>query len=87
MTQEKVMKLTTIAVATAFTLISTFAFAQSTTTLAQSSETMGRGTVTAPSVGSYQHPVGTTNVLPSWRNTGPAADSARIPYGSPFATR
>jgi hypothetical protein len=87
MTQEKVMKLTTIALATTFTLISTFAFAQSTTTLAQSTETIGRGTVTAPSVGSYQHPVGTTNVLPSWKNTGPAADSARTPYGSPFATR
>ena len=86
------MKLTTIAVATAFTLMSTFAFAQSTTTLAQSTETMGRGTVTAPSVGSYQHPVGTTNVAPTWNNTGPAAGAPTgggtpTPYGSPFSKR
>ena len=72
------MKLTTIALATAFTLTSTFA-------LAQSSGTAGYGTVTAPSVGSYQHPVGATNVVPTWRNTGPAAESAPVPYGSPFA--
>jgi hypothetical protein len=30
------------------------------------------GTVTAPSVGSYTWPsVGTTNAVPTWRNTGP----------------
>jgi uncharacterized protein YdeI (BOF family) len=72
------MKPTTIALATAFALTSTFA-------LAQSHGMAGYGTATAPSVGSYQHPVGTTNVVPTWRNTGPAANSARVPYGSPFA--
>jgi hypothetical protein len=88
------MKLTTIALATAFTLTSTFA-------LAQSPGLGGYGSVVAPSVGSYQAPVGSTNVVPTWRNTGPAApmpraptvggafasESARAPYGSPFAIR
>jgi len=74
------MKLTTIAPATALTLTSTFA-------LAQSSGTAGYGSVVAPSVGSYQQPVGTTTVVPTWRNTGPAAQSAPAPYGSPFAKR
>ena len=88
------MKLTTIALATAFTLTSTFV-------LAQSPGLGGYGSVVAPSVGSYQHPVGTTNVVPTWRNTGPAApmpgapavdrafasESSRAPYGSPFAIR
>ena len=78
--KEKIMKLTTIALATAFTLTSTFA-------LAQSPGTAGYGSVVAPSVGSYQHPVGTTNVVPTWRNTGPAVNSAPAPYGSPFAIR
>ena len=86
------MKLTTIVLATAFSLTSTFALAQSTDSAqsassTQSMQTVGRGTVTAPSVGSYQRPVGTTNVLPSWSNTGPAANSSAVPYGSPFATR
>jgi hypothetical protein len=81
--KEKIMKLMTIALATALTLTSTFALAQPSTF-----RTLGRGTVTAPSVGSYQHPVGTTNVLPTWRNTSPAVSrSASAPYGSPFATR
>jgi hypothetical protein len=32
------------------------------------------GTVTAPSVGSYNWPsVGVTNAVPTWSNTGPAA--------------
>jgi uncharacterized protein YdeI (BOF family) len=71
------MKLTTIALATAFALTSTAAFAQS-------SGTTGFGTVTAPSMGSYQQPVGTTNTLPTWSNTGPAAQTSTS-YGSPFA--
>jgi uncharacterized protein YdeI (BOF family) len=74
------MKLTTIALATAFALTSTAALAQS-----QQSGTTGFGTATAPSMGSYQQPVGTTNTVPTWSNTGPAAQSAAAPYGSPFA--
>jgi hypothetical protein len=60
------MKITTIALATAFTLTSTFALAQTT-------GTEGYGSVVAPSVGSYQFSVGSTNEVPTWRNTGPAA--------------
>ena len=60
------MKLSTIALATAFTLTSTFALAQTSPGLA------GYGTVTAPSIGSYNTTVGTTQVIPTWSNTGPA---------------
>jgi hypothetical protein len=60
------IKVTTIALATALTLTSTFALAQTT-------GTEGYGSVVAPSVGSYQTSVGSTNVVPTWRNTGPAA--------------
>ena len=60
------MKITIIALATAFTLTSTLALAQTT-------GTEGYGSVVAPSVGSYQTPVGSTNEVPTWRNTGPAA--------------
>ena len=60
------MKVTTIALATALALTSTFA-------LAQTSGTEGYGSVVAPSMGSYQTSVGSTNVVPTWRNTGPAA--------------
>lgn len=61
------MKLTTIAVATAFTLTSTFALAQAGLS--------GYGSTVAPSVGSYVAPsVGSSvNQTPTWRNTGPAA--------------
>jgi len=60
------MKLTTIAVATAFALSSAAALAQP--------GPYWRGTTTAPSVGSYTWPsVGTTNAVPTWMNTGPAA--------------
>ena len=59
-------KVTTIALATALTLASTFALAQTT-------GTEGYGSVVAPSVGSYQGSVGSSNVVPTWRNTGPAA--------------
>jgi uncharacterized protein YdeI (BOF family) len=72
------MKLSTIALATAFALTSTAALAQ------QQTGTTGFGTVTAPSMGSYQQPVGTTNTVPTWSNTGPAAQPS-TPYGSPFA--
>ncbi len=60
------MKITTIALAAAFTLTTTFALAQTT-------GTEGYGSVVAPSVGSYQSSVGSTNEVPTWRNTGPAA--------------
>ncbi len=59
-------KVKTIALATALSLTSTFALAQTT-------GTEGYGSVVAPSVGSYQTPVGSSNVAPTWRNTGPAA--------------
>jgi hypothetical protein len=60
------IKVTTIALATALSLTSTFALAQTT-------GTEGYGSVVAPSVGSYQSTVGSSNVAPTWRNTGPAA--------------
>jgi len=71
------MKLWTIALATAFTLTSTLA-------LAQAPGLGGYGTVTAPSVGSYTAPVGTTNVPPTWSNTGPAATPPTIPTPPPL---
>jgi len=78
------MKLTTIALAIAFTLPSTFA-------LAQAPGLGGYGSVVAPSVGSYVWPsVGSTLAVPTWRNTGPAAPLPRAPtvhsaFGSTFA--
>jgi hypothetical protein len=60
------MKVTAIALATALTLTSTLA-------LAQIPGTEGYGSVVAPSVGSYPSAVGSSNVVPTWRNTGPAA--------------
>jgi hypothetical protein len=68
------MKITMIALATAFTLTSTFALAQTT-------GTEGYGSVVAPSVGSYQFSVGSTNEVPTWRNTGPAATSRSSSIG------
>ena len=56
------MKGTKIALATAFALTSTVAMAQNT-----GSE--GYGSVVAPSVGSYQTTVGSSNVVPTWKNT------------------
>ena len=65
------MKLTTIVLAIAFTLPRTFA-------LAQAPGLGGYGSVVAPSVGSYVSPsVGSSNVVPTWRNTGPAAPLPR----------
>jgi hypothetical protein len=66
------MKVITVALATAFTLTNTFA-------LAQADGTAGYGSVVAPSVGSYPPTVGSTNVVPTWRNTGPAAPLPRAP--------
>ena len=75
------MKLTTMALATAFALSSTAVLAQSETTYGQSGVSIG--TVTAPSVGSYYWPsVGTTNAVPTWSNTGPRVSSAPAP-GAP----
>jgi hypothetical protein len=71
------MKLRTIALATAFTLTSTLA-------LAQAPGLGGYGTVTAPSVGSYTAPVGTTNVPRTWSNTGPAAAPPTVPTPPPL---
>jgi hypothetical protein len=69
------MKVTTIALATAFTLTSTLALAQTT-------GMEGYGSVVAPSVGSYSSTVGSTNVVPTWRNTGPAT---ALPSNPTFA--
>jgi hypothetical protein len=66
------MKLTTIALTTALSLTSTFA-------LAQAPGLGGYGSVVQPSVGSYSPPVGSTNVVPTWRNTGPAAPMPSAP--------
>src|SRR5258708_39651205 len=82
-TKERTMKLTTKVLATAFTLTSTLA-------LAQAPGLGGYGSVVAPSVGSYAAPVGSTNVVPTWRNTGPAAPLPSAPtfrnaFGNTFA--
>jgi hypothetical protein len=66
------MKVKAIALATAFTLTSTLALAQTT-------GTEGYGSVVQPSVGSYPEPVGSTNVVPMWSNTGPAATPPSSP--------
>jgi hypothetical protein len=74
------MKLITLALAAALASVSTFA-------LAQSPGPQGYGSVVQPSVGSYSAPggsVGSTNVVPTWRNTGPAAPPASAPtMGNP----
>jgi hypothetical protein len=75
--ERQLMKFTTMALATAFTLTSTFA-------LAQAPGLGGYGTVTAPSVGSYTAPVGTTNAVPTWQNTGPAAPLPSSPTFAPM---
>jgi hypothetical protein len=66
------MKLRILALAAAFTLTSTLA-------LAQAPGLGGYGSVVQPSVGSYSAPVGSTNVVPTWRNTGPAAPLPSVP--------
>jgi hypothetical protein len=74
------MKVTTIALATAFTLTSTLA-------LAQTPGTAGYGSVLAASVGSYPTTVGSTNVVPTWRNTGPAVALPSSPTFAPIPVR
>src|ERR1700694_638878 len=75
-TKERTMKLTTIALACAFAL-------SSTAVLAQAPGLGGYGSVVAPSVGSYVAPsVGSTMVVPTWRNTGPAAPLPSAPTAS-----
>jgi hypothetical protein len=69
------MKITTIALVTALTFASTVALAQTNGT--QIPGTEGYGSVVQPSVGSYPTPVGASNVVPTWRNTGPAATLPR----------
>jgi hypothetical protein len=71
------MKLGTIVLATALTFTSTLA-------LAQSNGTGGYGSVVQPSVGSYSTAVGSTNVVPTWRNTGPAAPLPSSPTFAPI---
>jgi hypothetical protein len=71
------MKLTTIALATAFALSSTAALAQGTS---YGTSVARVGTVTAPSVGSYTwSSVGTTNAVPTWSNTGPSTPAPGAP--------
>jgi hypothetical protein len=67
------MKLTTIALATTLALSSTAALAQDGTAGSGQDGTAGYGSVVQPSVGSYPGTVGSTNVVPTWSNTGPAA--------------
>lgn len=74
------MKVTTIALATALTLTSTLALAQ--TSGSETTGTEGYGSVVAPSMGSYPTSVGSTNEVPTWRNTGPAATLPRSTVGS-----
>ena len=75
-TKERTMKFATIALASAFALSSTAA-------LAQAPGLGGYGSVVAPSVGSYVAPsVGSTMVVPTWRNTGPAAPLPSAPTAS-----
>ena len=72
------MNVAIIALATAFTLTSTLALAQTT-------GTEGYGSVVQPSVGSYVWPsVGSTLAVPTWRNTGPAATPPSSPAFSPI---
>ena len=79
------MKLATRALAAAFALSATAAFAQSGTTFGQSVPPVG--TVTAPSLGSYTWPsVGTTNAVPTWSNTTPEARGGFVPGAPTSAT-
>jgi hypothetical protein len=69
------MKVRTMVLATALTLTSSVVLAQ--TNEPQIPGTEGYGSVVQPSVGSYQTPIGSSNVVPTWRNTGPAATLPR----------
>jgi len=75
------MKLSTIALATAFALSSTAALAQAGLS--------GYGSSVAPSVGSYVAPtVGSyvNNATPTWRTTGPAAPMPGPAVGNAFGS-
>jgi hypothetical protein len=71
-------------VATVFALSSTAALAQPGSGISRTHI----GTVTAPSIGAYTVPPsqsGATNVVPTWRNTNPAASSsAAVGSAAPF---
>ncbi|RZN35927.1 hypothetical protein CWO90_01695 [Bradyrhizobium sp. Leo121] len=74
------MKLAAIMLAGALALSSTAA-------LAQTAGTAGYGSVVGPSVGSYYWPsVGSTNAVPTWRNTTNAGPLPGRPQsdGAPF---
>src|SRR5258708_6697553 len=74
--ERHLMKLKTVALAVALALSSTAALAQN--------GTEGYGSVVPPSVGSYPTTVGSTNVVPTWRNTGPAAPLPSSPTFAPI---
>ena len=77
------MKLTTIALATAFAL-STIAVAQAGS-YGQSGTPVG--SVVAPSVGSYYWPsVGSTLAVPTWSNTNPPAPGVPAVGNAPFTS-
>ena len=75
------MKLT-IVLAAVFALVSTAALAQPRAGVSRSPI----GTVTAPSIGVYNRPFGTTNIVPTWRNTNPPAPRAPTFGNSPFSS-
>jgi hypothetical protein len=74
----------TIILATVFALSSTAALARPGIGISRSPI----GTATAPSIGAYTRPpseFGATNVVPTWRNTNPAAPSAAtVGSAAPF---
>jgi hypothetical protein len=73
------MKLATIILATAFALTGAAALAKPSGL----SGPTGFGSVVQPSVGSYVWPsVGSTNAVPTWTNTGPAAQPRAPSVGS-----
>jgi hypothetical protein len=73
---------TTLALGAALALPAPAALAQSGASFGQSVPPVG--TVTAPSIGSYTWPsVGTTNAVPTWSNTMPAARSGFAPPNAP----
>jgi hypothetical protein len=80
------MKLKAIALATTLALSSTAALAQDGTAGDRQDGTAGYGSVVPPSVGSYPTTVGSTNVVPTWRNTGPAAPLPSSPTFAPIPT-
>src|ERR1700682_2049384 len=78
--RRRIMKLTTIAFASALALISSAALAQAT-------YAPSIGSVVAPSVGSYVAPaVGSYMNQPTWSNTGPAAPLPSSPALAPIPT-